>query len=297
VDTRAKRVHRLKQTWPGLLALFGAMVSGMYRWSRPEALWGQDVTFTFLVSNPSGLISISQYMQLIREMPHFVRKIEWSSTNVEKMIVSFTERQSYLYAFDIGVTQLLWITCFVDRGQAILLVRSWEALSLLRDIHLFLFSCRFLKRYRADLETVARYKGNLSVNDEIPGELLIWMSDHVKKAQGFRNIVRVSIGYSFLYKFFPLVWDLVLAYWTWGTPLTLLPWTLLYSSNVFNCYIFLRRKERLKAERDLMNNGTTVTFGTRNNFQKHLNANGDIERTRSSGNADSLIDESEDELI
>eukprot|EP00511_Aplanochytrium_stocchinoi_P008996 CAMPEP_0204861504 /NCGR_PEP_ID=MMETSP1348-20121228/1649_1 /ASSEMBLY_ACC=CAM_ASM_000700 /TAXON_ID=215587 /ORGANISM="Aplanochytrium stocchinoi, Strain GSBS06" /LENGTH=214 /DNA_ID=CAMNT_0052010931 /DNA_START=579 /DNA_END=1223 /DNA_ORIENTATION=- len=214
------------------------------------------------------------------------------------MVVAFTKRQPYLYAFDIAVTQILWITCFVEREQAILFVRSWEALSLLRDIHLYSFTYVFFQRYWADLETVARYKGNLSINEEIPTELIDWMNLHTKKAQRFRNIVGVSIGFSFLYKFLPLVWDMVLSYWTWGIPLTLLAWTIVYFINIFNGYSFFRRQRRLQAVRDLMNNGTIVPFGTRNNFQKHLNANGDIERTHVSDDmTNSVIDESDDELI
>uniref|UniRef100_A0A7S3LS61 Uncharacterized protein n=1 Tax=Aplanochytrium stocchinoi TaxID=215587 RepID=A0A7S3LS61_9STRA len=294
---------QLRSLAPAILSLVCYFLASVYRASS-GALFGDDYFFSFLIANGLGFNIIAVHEWLVKYFHLLVNKSEWSSANVEIQVTRFKKIGEVLKVLDLVFSQLAWITCFTETNESLILFRIFCGYNFLRHVHILFFVTVFVWNvYYKDLEKVALFKMNLPQNTKIAKadqseELKKWMKHYKRKA------IRIVIAafslatFGFWIIWMPLFSDFwLLGFWTYVIPIWIMFWVGVSMFFLFAGY--KRSKQNLRMILSYSYNKKVKQeqgFGTRNNFKKHLEANGTVRRQQTDhGSRESLV--SEDELI
>jgi len=300
----------LKRWLPVFMTLLCFAIATIYRSVRKHAFLGEDVVFSFFISNGIAFVNTSLTQNLLKYVYYLVKKEEWSSRNVEVHVLAFKRWEPFWRVLDIGLAQLWWLTCFVsNQGTLLIMMRTFLVGTLVRQVYVLVFASNFIKKYLVDLEIIARYKGNMSDSEKLEEnkEMYAWVQSHQPRIKFLKFSLLAYFNGAVFMVFLPLVWNLVFLLLTYLIPIVCIWFSISVVYVSFRDFRFKRKKKRQQKYvlNQISRNGNenlAISAASRNNFKKQINKGREVVRQETvisdnqKDKAD-VDDDSDDELI
>jgi len=267
--------------WPSIVTLFCVLFASTYRTFDTGLVFGVDVLFSILISNAYGFSLLSISFIVRDSLYSLVKGEEWSSSSVERLMERYIRMSKLWILYDAFFAQLGWLTCFTDEIASLNMLRCILIAYSVQTLVLCCFGQNFSSKYKATLEAVAKFKGNISELEDLVQfpDLVAWMERRLRKLRRIQHVlIPYSIG-SIVMFFLPLVWPLVMLLWSYTVPISCSGFCVISISYVYNVRLIMKRKIAMEA---------------RNGFQKKVQLNGEVTRAKENDEDD---DSDYDELI